>query len=176
MDQRMDLRTCLSRFGTGVTVVTVDAPDGMHGLTVNAFTSVSLEPALVLVSINRRTRGHDLLQESPFTVNVLGAEQVALARHFAGHRHPELEVRSVRGHLSPRLENPLAWIECRPWRTYEGGDHSIYLGNVLDYGYRSGPGLGFFSGGFITLEPPAETERPFPYDVFELPYDAYEEA
>src|SRR5919202_4151038 len=127
-------RSSLSRFGTGVTVVTCDAPDGMHGLTVNSFTSVSLEPALVLVSIHRRTRGHDLLQDSPFTVNVLGAEQETIARYFAGHRRSDVTIERVRGLLSPRLADPLAFFECRPWRTYEGGDHSIYLGQVVDYG------------------------------------------
>lgn len=169
------IRASLARFGTGVTVVTCDSPDGMHGLTVNSFTSVSLEPALILVSVNQRARGHDLLHNSHFVVNVLAHDQEAIARHFAGHRHTNLDIPEVRGKVAPRLADPLAWFECRPWRTYEGGDHSIYVGNVMDYGHRRGEALGFYGGGFITLTEPEEEERPFPYeDIFELPYDSFE--
>lgn len=170
-----ELRSCLSRFGTGVTVVTVGVADGLHALTVNAFTSVSLEPALVLVSINQRARGHNLLAGSSFVVNVLGAEQEGIARHFAGHRRPDLHIPWINGMVAPRLLDPLAFFECTPWRTYEGGDHSLYVGEIVNFGHRSGPALGFYAGGFLPLLEPGPDERPFPYDVFELPYDAYEQ-
>ena len=78
------LRSCLGRFATGVVVVTFDGPDGRRGITVNAFTAVSMEPPLVLVSVARRARSHDALKNRAFCVNVLGAEQEPIARQFAG--------------------------------------------------------------------------------------------
>src|ERR1700749_1181311 len=78
------LRSCLGRFATGVVVVTFDSDDGPRGITVNSFTSVSMDPPLVLVSVARRARAHDALFDRAFCVNVLGGEQEALARRFAG--------------------------------------------------------------------------------------------
>lgn len=94
------LRTCLGCFGTGVTVVTVDAEDGRRGLTVNALTSVSLEPPLVLISINKRARSHDTLAGRPFAVNVLSSDQERLARHFAGD-HQDIELPWEEGQVAP---------------------------------------------------------------------------
>jgi flavin reductase (DIM6/NTAB) family NADH-FMN oxidoreductase RutF len=145
------LRSGLSRFGTGVCVVTVAGQDGEHGLTVNAFTAVSLDPPLVLVSIGRKARGHGLLEGAPFTVNVLGAEQEPVARHFAGDPHPEC-VHWEQGEVAPRLAGALATFECRPWRSYDGGDHTLYLGEVVRFDYRRGDGLGYFNSRFATLD------------------------
>lgn len=145
-----ELRAGLCRFGTGVCVVTVRGDGDQHGLTVNAFTAVSLEPALVLVSIDKRARGHDLLVGSEFTVNVLGAEQEAVARHFAGDPHPG-SVRWDQGRQPPRLEDALATFVCRPWRAYDGGDHTLFLGEVVELDYRDGDALGFVHSRFTTL-------------------------
>lgn len=147
------LRCCLSRFGTGVCVVTVETEDGEHGLTVNAFTAVSLDPPLVLVSVARKARGHALLEGRPFAVNVLGAEQEAVARHFAGDLHPE-HVRWVRGEVAPRLAGALATVECLPWRAYDGGDHSLFVGEVVRADYRGGDALGFHYSRFARFEEP----------------------
>src|SRR3954470_21191032 len=78
------LRSCLARFPTGGIVVTFDGPDGPRGITVNAFTSVSMEPPLVLVSVARRAWSHDALLGRSFCINVLAAEQEGIARQFAG--------------------------------------------------------------------------------------------
>ncbi|MER5700301.1 flavin reductase family protein, partial [Streptomyces mirabilis] len=78
------LRACMSRFATGVTVVTFEGDDGPRGATMNSFTSVSTDPPLVLISVAKRARSHGQLTDRPFCVNVLGAEQEALARQFAG--------------------------------------------------------------------------------------------
>jgi flavin reductase (DIM6/NTAB) family NADH-FMN oxidoreductase RutF len=148
------LRSCLGRFGTGVCVVTVAGDGEPHGLTVNAFMAVSLEPPLVLVSISKRSRGHGLLPDKPFTVNVLGAEQEAVARHFSGDPHPEA-VHWEEGGIAPRLTGTLATFECTPWEAYDGGDHTLYLGEVVDFAYRGGDGLGFFYGRYAKLEEPS---------------------
>lgn len=142
-------RGSLGRFATGVAIVTFDGATKRHGITVNSFTSVSLDPPLVLVSIARHTRAHDELGGRPFSVNILGAEQEALARHFAGQ--PGVEPVWVESPLAPRLARVLAYFECKPWAAYDGGDHTLYLGEVVDFGYRSGDALAFANGRFTTI-------------------------
>ncbi len=148
-------RGSLGRFATGVAIVTFDGAGGggtvgkRHGITVNSFTSVSMEPPLVLVSIARTTRAHDELKDTPFTVNILGAEQQQLAMHFAGR--PSQEPVWVEGEVAPRLSGTLAFFECRPWAAYGGGDHTLYLGEVVDFNYRSGDLLAFANSRFTTI-------------------------
>ncbi|WP_427018445.1 flavin reductase family protein [Pseudarthrobacter sp. P1] len=142
-------RGSLGRFATGVAIVTFDGASKRHGITVNSFTSVSMEPPLVLVSIARSAKAHDELADRPFTVNILGAEQQKLALHFAGS--PGQEPVWVEGPVAPRLANVLAWFECRPWAAYDGGDHTLYLGEVADFNYRTGDALAFANSDFTTI-------------------------
>ena len=142
-------RGSLGRFATGVAIVTFDGPSGRHGITVNSFTSVSMEPPLVLVSIAKSTHAHDELAGRPFTVNVLGAEQEALCTHFSGK--PGVEPKWVEGETAPRLSRVLSYFECTPWAAYDGGDHTLYLGEVQNYDYRSGDALGFVNGRFTVI-------------------------
>jgi flavin reductase (DIM6/NTAB) family NADH-FMN oxidoreductase RutF len=147
------LRSCLARFATGVAVATVEGPEGRHGLTVNSFTAVSLEPPLVLVAILKTARAHDRFPGRPFTVNVLGAEQETLARHFAGR--PLVDQVPWDGSAgSPRLAGCLAVLDCEPWATYDGGDHTLVVGRVTAFSYREGDGLGYFCGRFVRLDAP----------------------
>lgn len=142
-------RGSLGRFATGVAIVAFDGPSGRHGITVNSFTSVSLEPPLVLVSIARKARAHDELADRPFSVNILGAEQKALALHFAGR--PGIEPEWVEGPTAPRLARPLAYFVCTPWAAYDGGDHTLYVGEVVDFNHRPGDALAFQGGRFTTI-------------------------
>ncbi|WP_028270058.1 flavin reductase [Arthrobacter sp. CC3] len=142
-------RGSLGRFATGVAIVTFDGATKRHGITVNSFTSVSMEPPLVLVSIARTAKAHDELAGRPFTVNILGAEQRHLATHFAGR--PGYEPRWVEGATAPRLAGVLAYFECRPWAAYDGGDHTLYLGEVADFDYRHGDALAFANGTYTTI-------------------------
>ncbi|MHC6221412.1 flavin reductase family protein [Arthrobacter sp. MMS24-S77] len=142
-------RGSLGRFATGVAIVTFDGATKRYGITVNSFTSVSMEPPLVLVSIARTTKAHDELAGRPFSVNILGAEQQELALHFAGRPGPE--PRWVEGGTAPRLSNVLAYFECTPWAAYDGGDHTLYVGEVVDFNYRSGDALAFANSSFTTI-------------------------
>ena len=144
------LRSCLGRFATGVAVVTFAHDDEPRGVTINSFTSVSLEPPLVLVSIARGARSHDTLRGRPFCVNVLGAEQEAVARCFAGGPAPE-DLSWHAGSVAPALGGALAQLQCRPWAEYDGGDHTLFLGQVVDFNYRHGLALGYHSSGFTTI-------------------------
>lgn len=144
----------LGRFVTGVAVVTFDTVDATgeplrHGITVNSFTSVSMEPPLVLVSIQRTVRTHEMLGEGPFAINILGAEQQALALHFAGR--PQIDPVWEEGERAPRLAGVLGWFECAPWAQYDGGDHTLFVGEVCAFAYRSGDALGFVNGQFTTV-------------------------
>ena len=144
-----DLRSCLGRFATGVTVVSYTAGAEPRGATVNAFSSVSLDPPLILVSIARTARACPLLEDNPFCVNVLAADQVDIAMNFAG-KPSERVVHWDRGELAPRLRESHAWLECSPWRAYDGGDHVLYLGEVQQLSIReSSEPLLFHAGGFL---------------------------
>lgn len=146
------LRSCLGRFATGVVVVTFAVDEGPRGITVNSFTSVSMDPPLILVSVARRARFHDALRGQTFCVNVLGAEQEDVARQFAGARPGAFaEPAWVQGAYAPRLAGVLAHLECHPWRDYEGGDHTLFLGEVAGFDFRDGDALGFHTSGFTAI-------------------------
>ena len=130
----LHLRACLSRFVTGVVVVSYRAGSEVRGLTVNSFTSVSLDPPLILVSVARSARATAHLGRVPFSVNVLSAAQLDVALHFAGRPRDLLKVtwQSTSDNLAPTLAGALATIRCLPWRSYDGGDHGLHLGHVME--------------------------------------------
>jgi flavin reductase len=128
------LRSCLSRFVTGVAVVSYVADGEVRGLTVNSFTSVSLDPPLILVSLARSTKASINMHEVPFTVSVLNASQFDIAMQFAGRPRHGLSVKwqdSGDG-LAPALHGALATFRCKPWNSYDGGDHILQLGEVVE--------------------------------------------
>ena len=148
------LRTVLGQFATGVTVLAagVDAPQGM---TANSFTSVSLSPPLVLVCVNRTAAIHQtVLDSGSFAVSVLARHQEHVARYFADHSRPrgrsEFDIVgwSPAPHTgAPLIHGALAWIECELAATYDGGDHSIFLGAVLASGQEPTREALLFHGG-----------------------------
>jgi flavin reductase (DIM6/NTAB) family NADH-FMN oxidoreductase RutF len=129
-------RRVVGRFATGVVVVTTRTDEGLHGLTANAFCSVSLAPLLVLVCVDKLARGHErLMQAGAFAISILSDRQEFLADRFAG-RAPLVNARfdgvphheAVTG--APVLDGCVAWLDCRLWATYDGGDHAIFVGEV----------------------------------------------
>ncbi len=156
------LREVLAAFATGVTVITTGG-DQAQGMTANSFSSVSLDPPLVLVSVVRTARIHDVIpQTGHFGVSVMGAEQEDVARYFANKKRPDGPVQfdqvdwfAGKHTGTPLIHGSLAWLECELAAVFDGGDHSIYLGTVLDSGCRPGPALLFFRSGFHTGMPPA---------------------
>jgi flavin reductase (DIM6/NTAB) family NADH-FMN oxidoreductase RutF len=154
--QRDPLREVLGRFATGVTIVAAGGPVP-HGMTANAFTSVSLTPPLVLICVKRSAAIHQMMLDCrSFAVSVLGAGQEQVARYFADHSRPrgQEEFDGVSWSPGPQtgapvIDGALAWVECVLTAAHEGGDHSIFLGSVLASG--QGPAsdaLLFFGGGF----------------------------
>lgn len=131
MDPRT-LRTTFGRFATGVTVVTCSTPDGTpHGATVTAFTPISLDPPLVQVALTRSSKACTLLDGADFAVNVLSADQSDVAMHFAGRPRPE-PIPWRRAATAPVLDGTAATICCRAWRADDGGDHVLFLGEIVE--------------------------------------------
>lgn len=155
LDSR-SLRDSFGQFATGVTVVTSAGPNGVpHGATVNSFTSVSLDPPLVLVSLHRNSRACSYLAEAPFAVNVLRRDQQALGLHFAGVPDAAAEIawRAEQPGLAPTLEGTLATFCCDPYQVVEGGDHLLIVGLVTYFAVHGGEPLVFHAGRFQRLEP-----------------------
>jgi len=152
-----DFRTALGCFATGVTVVTAVAPEGrLLGLTANSFNSVSLDPPLVLFSLDRQTYSFEtFLAVEHFAVNVLGRDQRHLSEAFARPGGPKWDgVEHEPGATGcPLLTGALASFECRTRHTYPGGDHVIFVGEVTGVRRRpSGEPLVFYRGTYRGLE------------------------
>jgi flavin reductase (DIM6/NTAB) family NADH-FMN oxidoreductase RutF len=149
----------MGHFATGVTVITTAAGERLHGMTANAVASLSLDPVMVLICVDKTTHTHRLLQEGKtFAVNVLAAHQEEVSRIFAKKSEPE--VGTLRGQAfrrgetgTPILEDCLAYLDCRVRGLLEGGDHSIVLGEVVDQGVVSeAPPLLFYEGAYRRLD------------------------
>ena len=154
------LRSVCGTFATGVTVVTVGGLTP-HAMTANSFTTVSLDPPLVLVCVGRDALMHEALETTDrFAVSVLAADQEPVARYYADRRRP----------LGPEQFRATAWLpgtctdaqllagaaahlECELWKTYDGGDHTIFLGRLLNLRrYAEGDALLFHRGKFRRLD------------------------
>lgn len=148
-DPARALRQTLGMFATGVTVITTKVGEQVHGMTANAFMSVSLEPPLVLISVDRRTRMCTLLHEGQrFGVSVLAADQRDLSDRFAGRageggEEPRFEV----VHETPLVEGSAAQFVSKVAKSYWGGDHSLFLGRVEYACYEDGAQPLVFHGG-----------------------------
>lgn len=153
-----EFRRVMGHFPTGVTVVTTRAEDGRCcGLTVNAFCSVSLDPTLVLVCIERESDSHDcLLHSRIFAVSVLEGEAgETLSRRFSSYERADkfdgVAHRTERTG-SPVLDQAMAWLDCRVVEVLPAGDHTIFVGEALDGDAREGDALVYYRGGYGTLE------------------------
>lgn len=149
-------RSVLSRFASGVTVVTALGGDGVdHGMTVSAFCSLSLEPPLILVCIDHGTVMHGILEGAKtFTVNVLAANQEDLARKFSDPDNDRFVGTSyTRGSNGlALLTGAAAWLECALTQRYEGGDHTIFVGRVEVADAGDAQPLVYYRGGYGSLE------------------------
>ncbi|MFJ1764954.1 flavin reductase family protein [Amycolatopsis sp. NPDC088138] len=150
------LRQVMGQFATGVTVLTAGGDDA-HGMTANAFSSVSLDPPLVLCCVSKAARMHaSIVTAGSFAVNFLAADQQRLSEYFADWRRPDgmAQFESV-GYTpgaktgAPLLTGVLAWVECELNQVIEGGDHSIFLGRVVTTGRGTAEhALVFYGGGY----------------------------
>ncbi len=152
-DPALAFRKTLGMFATGVTVLTTRVGEQVHGMTANAFMSVSLRPPLVLISIDRRARMGAMLHEGTrFGVSVLEAKQTGLSDRFAGRVAEDLpEAAFEVVHETPLVDGALAHLVARVVRSYWGGDHSLFLGQVEFARYGEGRPLLFHGGRYERL-------------------------
>ena len=153
-----EFRSIAGQFATGVTVITAADGDLLQGMTANAFTSVSLDPVMILVCIDKGSHTHRVLEAGrAFTVNMLAHHQEDVSRIFAKRAEPEHgTLRGVPFRIgetgAPILEDCLAFLECRISDVLPAGDHSIFLGQVVNEGVvREAEPLLFFRGKYHSL-------------------------
>lgn len=152
-----EFRAVLGRFASGVTVVTtIDAENRPRGLTVSAFSSISLDPPLIAVSIDCGTTSHAAItHRGTFVVNILADDQEVLSRHFASATTDKFEGIAFTSGLEgiPVLTGTLGTLECRTKHVYDGGDHTIFVAEVEQARIADGGPLLYFRGGYARLVP-----------------------
>lgn len=174
VEDRTHYRGVMSTLTSGVVVVTVGGDDA-HGMTANSVTSVSLDPPMLLACVNRTARMHAAIEGAGcFAVSVLAGDQRPVADHFSDRTRPPgaaqfhgLDVVPGRLTGAPLVAHALAWFECRLNSTYPGGDHSIFLADVLsaECDLRRAPrarGLAYFRSAYHEPQqlPPAPSSPP----------------
>jgi flavin reductase (DIM6/NTAB) family NADH-FMN oxidoreductase RutF len=149
-------RKAMGCFATGVTIITVDLEGEVHGMTANAFASVSLDPPLVLVCVDHTTRTHSVLHaRKRFGINVLSDAQRAISEYYARpdrtHERAEAEAGARfdrTEHGTPMLRGSLAFLDCRLHSSQDAGDHTIFIAEVEDAAVREGEPLLFHRGDY----------------------------
>jgi flavin reductase len=156
-----DFRKAMGCFATGVTVITVDQDGEVHGMTANAFSSVSLDPPLVLVCVDHRARTHAHLHaRKRFGVNVLAADQQRISEYYARatETHQHAEDAGARFDRTPQgtpvLHGALAYLECRLHSAQPAGDHTIFIAEVEDVVVHDGDPLLYFRSNYRQVDDP----------------------
>jgi len=146
----------MASFASGVTVVTTAHAGTLNGLTVSSFTSLSVDPMLVLICIDKTVQSHNAISAAgTFAVNILAEDQADLSMRFASRREDKFE--ELDYHLGatglPLLEGTLASVECRVVGELPGGDHTIFVGEVLEGQMGTGQPLLYFQRNYHRLDP-----------------------
>jgi len=150
-----DLRNAFGSFLTGVTVVTAREKGGIpRGFTANSFTSVSLDPPLLLICVDKSAESIEVFTESPgFAVNILSEDQKDISGLFASKRVDKFDIvqwyESKTGY--PLIEGVCAWFNCERERVVDAGDHVVIFGRIIEYRHNEKIGLGYVRGGYLQL-------------------------
>lgn len=148
---RMEQRRIMGHFATGVTIVTTRSGNELHGMTANAVASLSLDPPLILVSVDCKSHMHGCLKESGFfAVNILAEDQEERSRRFAAHGPKDfldLDVRTLETG-APVFADALAYVDCRIVNILPGGDHDLFIGEIVAGDTNDGRPLLFFKGKY----------------------------
>jgi flavin reductase (DIM6/NTAB) family NADH-FMN oxidoreductase RutF len=151
-----EFRAALSRFPSGVTVVTTKDADGkLHGLTVSAFCSVSMNPPLILVCILKTTGSYSSFEESKaFVVNILDESQQQISNHFASHLDDKFAGQNYQLNETglPILADCLVNLECSLKHSYDGGDHTIFVGEIEKATISDGKPLLYWCGKYREID------------------------
>lgn len=149
------MRIAMGKFATGVTVILSENESGeLRGMTANAFMSVSLDPKLILISVDNRANMKSIIeQSSKFSVNVLADNQVDISKQFAGQLKEDKEVAFNFSHEIPVIEGSLTSIVCDVYDIVVQGDHTLFVGKVKHLTVNEGNPLLFNQGKYETLTP-----------------------
>lgn len=148
MDERT-FRDAMGKFATGVTVITTKTADEIHGMTANAFMSVSLNPKLITISIDNRAKMlHKIKEAKRFAVNILSDKQQDISIHFAGQTQEDREIDFGFMHEMPVIKESLASILCDLETYYTVGDHTLFIGKVMGIEAAEGDPLLFYCGEY----------------------------
>ncbi|MFJ8259513.1 flavin reductase family protein [Peribacillus asahii] len=149
MDDRL-FRDAMGKFATGVTVLLTENEGETHGMTANGFMSVSLDPKLVLISIGHKAKFLEKVSQSKkYTVNILAEDQEHYSRHFAGKPGEAVEFETLAE--LPVLKRAIAQIACEVVSEHVEGDHTLFIGRVVDLRLEDKNPLLFFSGKYRQL-------------------------
>jgi flavin reductase (DIM6/NTAB) family NADH-FMN oxidoreductase RutF len=155
MSDKDEFRRAMSRFATGVTLITTRLEGELHGMTANAVTSLSLDPMLALVCVDKTADTHDILARAGiFAVNILNRDQWEISNRFAkkefdGAHGLEDIPHSFAVTGSPIIEGAIAYLDCRTTMEHHGGDHTIFIGEVVEAKELSdAPPLVFYRGKY----------------------------
>ncbi|WHY01387.1 flavin reductase family protein [Neobacillus sp. DY30] len=149
MDDRL-FRDAMGKFATGVTVLLTENEGETHGMTANGFMSVSLDPKLVLISIGHKAKFLEKVSQSKrYTVNILAEDQEHYSRHFAGKPGEAVEFETLAE--LPVLKGAIAQIACEVVSEHVEGDHTLFIGKVVDLRLEDKNPLLFFSGKYRQL-------------------------
>lgn len=156
MEQAKQFRQCLAKFATGVTVVTCADDTGKpYGITANSFSSVSLEPRLILWNIAKVSNSlQAFLDAEFFAINILTSEQQGLSAHFAKSDHTlfdSVEIKRSDENI-PLLPDTLACLICKTYQNHDCGDHYIIVGEVARFESRDAEPLLFYDGKYTTID------------------------
>lgn len=152
MDDRL-FRDTMGKFSTGVTVITTMHEGQVHGMTANAFMSVSLNPKLVVISIGENARCLNKIRESgQFAVNILAEDQQEYSMIFAGQKMGEKDIEFDTLAGVPVLPGALAQISCEVVSSHIEGDHTLFIGKVQDILLEEKEPLLFYSGKYYSLQ------------------------
>jgi flavin reductase len=150
-------RKILGHFATGVTLVTTGGIAGLHGMTANAVASLSLDPPLVLVAVDKRALTLDYLKRNRcFAVNILSLDQEEISRRFAMPGPKDFsDLKTTNGvTAAPILADCLAYLDCEVVDILPGGDHEIFVGEIVAGEHLGGEPLLYYSGGYRRLGEP----------------------
>lgn len=168
-------RQIMGRFATGVALATSTFEDKPFGMTVNSVTSLSLDPPLVLISVNRENKMHKVLSDARvFALNLLTARQEKIARRFAANGPKDFSdlLTDVAETGAPVLKDSLAYIDCRVIQVVPGGDHDIFIGKCVAGEVHEAEPLVFYAGRFTqlpssALQKAADTSQVLLEDIYE---------
>ncbi|MEK3975248.1 flavin reductase [Psychrobacillus sp. FSL K6-1267] len=146
-------RTIMGSFATGVTVITTQVDDEIHGMTANAFMSVSLQPKLVAISIGEKAKMLGYINSSKkFAINILAANQKDLSKQFAGQLNSDEVVAFETYQGQPIIKNSLAVISCELFNQLDAGDHTVFIGRVTGLKHEPQEPLLFFEGKYQEIK------------------------